>query len=121
MENNRIAAIESKIKEAKKKRLIEMNYLTRMIFLGWKTYARQVSRDRKLFFKIKDFIVRRLQKKAYRSLKIFYINETIIKHLNQRRGQDKVNQFSKEWRVELSKKRVMRFKFERIAYIISLR
>ena len=38
--------IEQRIKEATKRRKVEMAYMIRMIFLAWKTYARQVKYDR---------------------------------------------------------------------------
>jgi hypothetical protein len=47
--------------------------LTRTVFLAWRNYARQISRDKRLFFRIREFIIKRLQSKAFKSLKLHYV------------------------------------------------
>lgn len=66
-------------KSTKKRKNLNMAYMVRMIFLAWKSFARQVRYDRQLFFKLRDFIVRRLTKKAMLGLKIHYVKSFMSK------------------------------------------
>ena len=59
----------------------------RAIFLVWKSYAKQVKRDKVLFFKVKEFIIRRLRRAAFRSLKLHYLFETLVKHALKKRDK----------------------------------
>ena len=58
------------------------------IVAAWRGYHKQVRRDKQLFFAVRDFVIRRLTKKAYRAIKINYAWQMLAKHLNQRRDLD---------------------------------
>ena len=68
-------------------RRIKNQSVIRQIFLAWKTFTRQVAMDKRLFFKIRDFIIKRLSSKAFKSLKVHYIIETLVKHINRKRSK----------------------------------
>jgi len=57
----------------------------RSILKEWRKYAKQVKRDKQLFFAVRDFVIRRLTKKAYNAFKINYAHQMLSKHLNMRR------------------------------------
>ena len=42
------------------------------ILKEWRKYTKQVKRDKQLFFAVRDFVIRRLTKKAFNSFKIHY-------------------------------------------------
>ena len=52
------------------------------ILAEWRKQHRQLKRDKQLFFAVRDFVIRRLTKKAYRAIKINYAWQMLAKHLN---------------------------------------
>ena len=40
------------------------------VLTEWRKYHKQVRRDKQLFFAVRDFVIRRLTKKAFRAVKI---------------------------------------------------
>jgi len=69
----------------------------RAIFLVWKSYAKQVKRDKVLFFRVKEFIIRRLRRAAFRSLKLHYLFETLIRHAQSKRNKFCLHSCFKGW------------------------
>ena len=56
----------------------------KMVVKQWRKYTRKIRHDKQLFFAIRDFIVRRLLKKAMRGIKINYAHCQLIKALRMR-------------------------------------
>ena len=52
------------------------------ILTEWRKHHRQIRRDKLLFFAVRDFVIRRLTKKALRAFKINYAWKMLAKHLN---------------------------------------
>ena len=69
----------------------------RSIIKEWRKYTKQVRRDKQIFFSVRDFVIRRLTKKAYNSLKMHYARSMLVKHLNQLRGQKIIARSFNTW------------------------
>ena len=70
----------------------------RSILKEWRKYTKQVKRDKQIFFSVRDFVIRRLTKKAYNSLKMHYARSMLVKHLNLLKGQKIVARDFNTWR-----------------------
>ena len=84
----------------------------RAIFLVWKAYAKQVKRDKVLFFRVKEFIIRRLRRAAFRSLKLHYLFETLIKHTRRKRNKDILQSCFRGWQDSLTLDRKLKGVFQ---------
>ena len=81
------------------------------IVAEWRKYHRQVKRDKQLFFSVRDFVIRRLTKKAYRAIKINYAWQMLAKHMCQRRDLASKVDCLRAWRSKLLKRISIRMFF----------
>ena len=58
-------------------------------------------RDKQLFFAVRDFVIRRLTKKAYRAIKINYAQQMLQKHLIERRALMEQKKVFRQWQKKL--------------------
>lgn len=93
----------------------------RMLFISWKNFTRQVARDRALFFNIRNFIQKRLTKKSFRSLKIYYIKSLLAKHFKYKVERKLRIRLFQEWRGLTGKESIKKQRLEKLVYFISLR
>ena len=71
------------------------------IVTEWRKYHKQVSRDKQLFFAVRDFVIKRLTKKAFRAVKINYAQQMLSKHLNHRRNLTEQHKLFHQWQSKL--------------------
>ena len=71
--------------DKKLRKQLKKQAILRSLFLAWRGYAVQVKRDKVLFVRIRDFIIRRLTRAAYKAMKVHYITKGIIRHKRKQR------------------------------------
>jgi hypothetical protein len=84
--------------DKKLRKQLKKQAILRSLFLAWRGYAVQVKRDKVLFVRIRDFIIRRLTRAAYKAMKVHYITRVLIRHKNRQRQLRKVKEVLQGWK-----------------------